>query len=125
VPTLTVQPRPTPAERDRERIDVEIDDALAVDAALLEDWATFRPSWEIAFREGHEFGRPNNVEVLILFAAGEQTSSLTFRLDQLEVAEDTGSELLLRFEERDGTAKVARLSENGLDVELFHILTFT
>jgi hypothetical protein len=125
VPTLTVQPRPTPAERDRERIDVEIDDALAVDAAVLEDWATFRPSWEITFREGHEFGRSNNVEVLILFAAGEQTSSLTFRLDQLEVAEDTGSELLLRFEERDGTAKVARLSENGLDVELFHILTFT
>ena len=125
MPTLTVQPRPTPAERDRERIDVEIDDALAVDAAVLEDWATFRPSWEIAFREGHEFGRSNNVEVLILFAAGEQTSSLTFRLDQLEVAEDTGSELLLRFEERDGTAKVARLSENGLDVELFHILTFT
>jgi hypothetical protein len=125
VPTLTVQPRPTPAERDRERIDVEIDDALAVDAAVLEDWATFRPNWEITFREGHEFGRANNVEVVILFVAGEQTSSLTFRLDQLDVAEDTGSELLLRFEERDGTAKVARLSGNGLDVELFHILTFT
>ena len=121
MPTLTVQPRPTPAERDRERIDVEIDDALAVNAAVLEDWHAFRPSWEIMFREGHEFGRPNNVEIRILFAAGEQTSSLTFRLDQLDVAEDTGSELLLRFEERDGTVKVARLSENGLDVELFHI----
>ena len=125
MPTLAVQPRPTPAERDSERIDVEIDDALAVNAAVLEDWDTFRASWEIMFREGHEFGRPNNVEDRILFAAGEQTSSLTFRLDQLDVAEDTGSELVLRFEERDGTAKVAWLTENGLDVELFHILTFT
>jgi hypothetical protein len=125
MPTLTVQPRPTPAERDRERIEVEIDDALAVNAAVLEDWDTFRPSWEITFREGHEFGRPNNVEVRILFVGGEQTSSLAFRLDQLDVAEDIGSELLLRFEERDGIAKVARLTGNGLDVELFHILTFT
>ena len=32
---------------------------------------------------------------------------------------------MLRFEERDGIAKLARLSENGLDVELFHVLTFT
>ena len=32
---------------------------------------------------------------------------------------------MLRFVERDGIAKLARLNENGLDVELFHILTFT
>jgi hypothetical protein len=35
------------------------------------------------------------------------------------------SEFLLVFEERDGIAKTARLTTNGLDVELFHILTFT
>jgi len=29
------------------------------------------------------------------------------------------------FEERDGIAKIARLTPNGLDVELFHILTVT
>lgn len=34
-------------------------------------------------------------------------------------------ELVLRFEEKDGIAKMARLTANGLDVELFHILTFT
>jgi hypothetical protein len=50
---------------------------------------------------------------------------LQFRLDQLEAADATGDELVLRFEERDGIARLARLTENGLDVELFHILTFT
>jgi hypothetical protein len=43
---------------------------------------------------GHAHGRTNNGEAHVLFVAGEQTSSLTFR-------------------------------SNGLDVELFHILTFT
>jgi hypothetical protein len=32
---------------------------------------------------------------------------------------------VLRFEESDGVAKLAYLTSNGLDVELFHILTFT
>jgi hypothetical protein len=32
---------------------------------------------------------------------------------------------VLRFEEQDGIAKIARLTANGLDVELFHILTTT
>ena len=62
---------------------------------------------------------------VIEFSAGEQTSSLSFRLDQLERADDTGEQLVLLFEERDGIAKIARLTTNGLDVELFHILTFT
>ena len=57
--------------------------------------------------------------------SGEQTSSLAFRLEQLDAADDTGTELVLRFEERDGIAKVAYLTANGLDVEMFHILTFT
>jgi len=123
--TLEVMPRPTPAERADTPVEVEVDEALTVFAATLEDWAAERQSWDFTLHEGHEFGRANNVEALILFVAGEQTSSLRFRLDQLDAAEDLGDELLLRFEERDGIAKVATLTANGLDVELFHILTFT
>lgn len=73
MPTIHVQPRPTPEERHDGPVEVEVDEALAVHAAVLED----------------------------------------------------RQELLLRFEERDGIAKVARLTATGLDVELFHILTFT
>ena len=123
--TLEVMPRPTPAERADTPVEVEVDEALSVFAATLEEWAAERQSWDFTLHEGHEFGRANNVEALILFVAGEQTSSLRFRLDQLDAAEDLGEELLLRFEERDGIAKVATLTANGLDVELFHILTFT
>jgi hypothetical protein len=125
MPTLQVQPRDTPAERADEHIRIDIDEALAVHAAVLEDWVTPRQNWELQLREGHEFGRVNNVEARLLYVEGEQTSSLAFRLEQLDVAEDLGGELLLRFEERDGMAKIATLTANGLDVELFHILTFT
>jgi len=65
------------------------------------------------------------VEGELLFVAGEQTSSLRFRLEQLDALDELESELLLRFEEREGIAKIARLTPNGLDVELFHILTVT
>jgi hypothetical protein len=123
--TLEVMPRPTPAERADTPVEVEVDEALTAFAATMEDWAAERQSWDFTLHEGHDFGRANNVEALILFVAGEQTSSLRFRLDQLDAAEDLGEELLLRFEERDGIAKVATLTANGLDVELFHILTFT
>jgi hypothetical protein len=123
--TITVLPRPTPAEYHDAGVDVEVDEALTTIAATLEDWTTPRSGWQLELREGTEFGRRNNVEAILLFAEGEQTSSLSFRLDQLETADDTGQELVLRFEERDGIAKLARLSERGLDVELFHILTFT
>ena len=123
--TLEVMPRPTPAERADTPVEVQVDEALTVFAATLEDWAAERQSWDFTLHEGHEFGRANNVEAQILFVAGEQTSSLRFRLDQLDAADDLGEELLLRFEERDGIAKMATLSANGLDVELFHILTFT
>jgi hypothetical protein len=125
MPTLNVQPRDTPGERADAPVEVEVDEALGVHAAVLEEWAAPRQSWEVAFRQGHDFGRPNNVEARLLFVSGEQTSSLAFRLDQLEVAEDTGEQLLLRFEEQDGIAKVARLGANGFDVDLFHVLTFT
>ena len=123
--TMHVAPRPTPAERDSETIDVEVDEALTVLAAAIEDWVVPRQGWELTLREGHESGRANNVEARVLYVSGETTSSLSFRLDQLEAADDVGEELVLRFEERDGIAKLARLRANGLEVELFHILTFT
>jgi hypothetical protein len=123
--TITVLPRPTPEERADTSVEIEIDEALTVHATTIEDWATPRPSWEFTLHEGHDFGRANNVEGRLLFAAGEQSSSLRFRLDQLDAADDLGEELILRFEERDGITKAARLTSNGMDVELFHILTFT
>ena len=123
--TLEVQPRPTPEERADTEVEVEVDDALADYATIIEDWVAPRQSWEFTLHEGHDFGRANNVEGRLLFAAGEQMSSVVFRLDQLDGAVDLGEQLLLRFEERDGIAKVVRATANGLDVELFHILTFT
>ena len=123
--TIEVTPRPTPEERQDAAVEVEVDEALTVHAATIEDWTAPRQAWELTLREGTDFGRPNNVEAVLMYVAGEQTSSLTFRLDQLDAADDTGEELVLRFEEEDGIAKLARLTANGLDVELFHILTFT
>jgi hypothetical protein len=125
VASLQVRPRPTPGEHDGVVMDVDVDEDLAVLAATLEDWVTPRPGWELMLRQGTEFDRRNNVEGEPELALGEQTSRLLFRLDQLEAADDTPEELVLRFEERDGIATLARLNENGLDVELFHILTFT
>jgi hypothetical protein len=120
-----VQPRPTPAERADTEVDVEIDEALSVHVAVLEDWAATRAEWELTLHEGHEFGKANNVEARLVFAEGDQTSSLAFRLDQLTTTSDLGPNLVLVFEEQDGIAKMARLTAGGLDVELFHILTYT
>jgi hypothetical protein len=125
VATIEVYPRQTPAERADELVAVEVDEGLSDLAAAMEEWVAPRQSWELTLREGTEFGRANNVEARLLFVGGDQTSSLAFRLDQLEAATDTGSELVLRFEEQDGIAKLARLTGNGLDIELFHILTYT
>ena len=122
---LEVQPRPTPEERADTPVEVEVDDELTVHAATIEDWVTPRQNWEFTLHEGHDFGRANNVEGRLLHVAGEQTSSLSFRLEQLTGADDTGEILVLRFEEEDGIAKLARATANGLDVELFHILTYT
>jgi hypothetical protein len=123
--TMTVQPRPTPAERADETIQVEVDEALTVFAATLEDWVAPRQNWELQLREGHDSGRTNNIEARLVYVAGEQTTALSFRLEQLDSADDLGDELVLRFEEKDGITKLARLTSNGMDVELFHILTFT
>jgi hypothetical protein len=124
--TINVQPRPTPEERAGTTVEVQIDESITVFIATIEDWVAPRQSWEFTLHEGHDFGRANNVEGRLLFVAGEQTSSLAFRLDQLDAADDVGEEVVLRFEEADdGVSKLARLTANGLDVELFHILTFT
>jgi hypothetical protein len=125
VPSLQVRPRPTPEEYAEVLTEVDVDEALSVLAATIEDWIVPRQGWELMLREGTEFGRQNNVEAELVFGLGDQVSRLLFRLDQLDTAEDTPEELVLRFEERDGIAKLARLSNNGIDVELFHILTFT
>jgi hypothetical protein len=123
--TIQVQPRQTPAERDTDEITVAVDESLTVLATTIEDWVTPRQEWEFTLREGTEFGRANNVEAQLLYVAGTQTSSILFRLDQLDAADDVQDALMLRFEESDGIAKLARCTSNGLEVELFHILTFT
>ena len=123
--TLQVLPRPTPAERPDAEVEVPVDEELSSRAELIEEWAAPRQQWEFTLHEGHEFDRPNNVEGRLLFAEGEHTSSLSFRLDQLDRLDDTGESLVLLFEERDGIAKLARCTGNGFEVELFHILTFT
>lgn len=123
--TLTVQPRPTPGERADTPVQVEVEESMTVFLATIEDWAAPRANWEFELREGHDFGRANNVEGRLLYVDGSQTSSISFRVDQLELAEDTGQELFLGFEERDGIAKTVTCTANGLRVELFHILTFT
>jgi hypothetical protein len=123
--TMTVAPRNTPAERADDRVEVEVEEYMTVLAATIEDWAAHRTDWEFTLREGHDFGRGNNVEARLLYVDGTQTSSLLFRLDQLDQATDTGQELVLGFEEQDGITKLARLTANGIDVELHHILTYT
>jgi hypothetical protein len=125
VATLEVMPRSTPEERANTPIPVDVDEPLASLAEVIEEWAEPRVNWEFALQEGHDFGRPNNVEGRLLFAGGEQTSSLVFRLEQLDGADDVMDALVLRFEEDDGICKLARCTANGLDVELHHILTFT
>ena len=123
MPILEVLPRPTPAERYDAAVEIEVDEGLTVHAATIEDWVSPRQSWEFTLHEGHEFGRANNVEGRLLFVAGEQTSSLRFRLDQLDVVDELMGTLMLRFEEtKDGIAKVAWATANGLEVEFFHIV---
>jgi len=125
VATLEVLPRPTPEERAETPVAVDVDENLAEAAEIVEDWVAPRQNWEFTLQEGHDFGRANNVEGRLLFVSGDQTSSLVFRLDQLDAAEDVMDALVLRFEEQDGITKLARCMSTGLDVELHHILTYT
>ncbi len=123
--TLEVQPRNTPEERHDGLVAVDVDEDLTTHAEIIEDWVTPRANWEFTLHEGHDFGRANNVEGRLLFVSGEQTSSLLFRLEQVSGVADTGELLLIRFEEQDGIAKLARCTSTGFDVELHHILTYT
>jgi hypothetical protein len=123
--TMEVHPRPTPEERHDTLVEIPVDERLSEHAELIEDWIAHRPQWELTLHEGHEFGRPNNVEARLLYAEGEQSSSISFRLIQVEAIQDLVEELVIRFEEENGITKAARLVPNGLHVELFHILTFT
>lgn len=125
MPTLHVQPRHAPGERSGTDLELEVDERLVVDVAAIEDWVASRSSWDFTLREGHDIGRVNNVEGRLMLVDGNQTSAVSFRLEQLDVAEAAQDELLLRLEERDGIAKTVRCTENGLDVELFHIVGFT
>src|SRR3982750_1162165 len=122
--TMTVQPRPTPAERADETIQVDVDEALTLLAATLEDWVAPRQNWELQLREGHDSGRANNIEARLVYVAGEQTTALSFRLDQLDTADDLGGELVLRFVEKARVAKLARPTGNGPDAVLFPTLGF-
>jgi len=125
MPTLEVMPRPTPEERADTVIPVDVEDELAAFAEAIEEWTAPRGNWEFTLQEGHDFGRANNVEGRLLFVSGEQTSSLVFRLEQLDGVDDVMDALVLRFEEEDGIAKLARCTATGFDIELHHILTYT
>lgn len=125
MPRLEVLPRPTPEERADAPVKIDVTDPLAELAETIETWVEHRPEWEFTLHEGHDFGRADNVEGRLLFVSGETTSSLLFRLDQLDAAEDVMDALVLRFEERDGICKLVRCGRNGLEVEFFHILTYT
>jgi hypothetical protein len=125
MPTLEVLPRSTPEERGDAPVEIDVADPLAELAEIVETWVEHRQEWEFALHEGHDFGRANNVEGRLLFISGETTSSLAFRLDQLDAAEDVMDALVLQFEEKDGICKLVRCGRNGLEVELHHILTFT
>jgi hypothetical protein len=123
--TMEVLPRPTPEERHDTLVEIPVDERLSDLAELIGDWVEHRPQWEFTLHEGHDFGRPNNVEARLVFAEGEHSSSLSFRLSQVDAIQDLVEELVIRFEEENGITKAARLVPNGLHVELFHILTFT
>jgi hypothetical protein len=125
MPTIEVLPRPTPEERADTPVAIDVDERIAELAEVIDAWTAPRQNWEFTLQQGQDFGRANNVEARLLYVAGEQTSSLAFRLDQLDGADDIMDALVLRFEEEDGIAKLARCTANGLEVELFHILTFT
>jgi hypothetical protein len=122
---MEVLPRPTPEERHDTLVEIPVDERLTEVAEVIEDWVEHRPQWELTLHEGHDFGRPNNVEARLVYAEGEQSSSVTFRLLQVEAVQDLVEELVIRFEEENGITKAVRLVPNGLHVELFHILTFT
>ena len=122
MPTLRILPRDTPGERADDLVEVQLDEALSVYADQLEEWATPLEYWTLTFHQGHDFDRPNNVEVRLLFAGGEHTASVTFRLDQIDAVAQFERDLWITLEARDGIAKGVHLAPLGVDVELHHIV---
>ena len=119
--SLRVQPRETPGERADEAVEVELAEELALFADQLEEWAAAKEHWELLFRQGHDFGRADNVEARLLFVGADHTCSISFRLDQIETVQEFEQELWLTLDEREGIAKAVHLAPLGLDVELHHI----
>lgn len=119
---LRVQPRETPGERADALVEVELREELALLVDQLETWTAPLEYWEVVFRQGHDFGRDDNVEARLLFTGGDHTCSLSFRLDQVESIQELDRELWLTLDERNGIAKAAHLAPLGLDVELHHIV---
>ena len=122
MPNVRVHPRDTPEERADTLVDVELGEDLAAFADQLEEWVTPLEYWTLTLQQGHDFGRADNVEARLLFAAGEQTSSVTFRLDQVESIASFDRELWLTLEDREGIAKAVHLTPFGVDVDLHHIV---
>jgi hypothetical protein len=120
--TIRVQPRDTPADLPLESIDVEVDEALTVHAAQLEEWVARTAHWELQYREGHEFGKVNNVEARMLFAGPGHTCSLTFRLDEIDSFQEFDGEVWLLLDVNEGIANGIHLAPTGLDVDFFHIV---
>ena len=120
--TLRLEPRDTPGERAGTPVEVEIDEALAVHADMLEEWIGRAEHWQLSFREGHDFGRADNAEARLLFTGPGHTCSITFRLDQLDSIDQLDDELWLLLEEQEGIAKGVHLAPTGFDVELHHVV---
>ena len=118
---LRVEPRETPGERADTQVEIEIDDALATHAATLEEWTDAAESWQMVLRQGHDFGRADNVEARLLFVGGDHTCSITLRLDQIETVQELDQELWLTVDSRDGISTAVHLAPHGLDVELHHV----
>jgi hypothetical protein len=120
--TMSVGRRHSLGERRGMPVDVEVDEALTVLVADLEDWVSRMEHWSLAYRQGGDFGRVNNVEVRLYLDSPGQSCSIAFRLDQLDALQTYGQELWLTLEERGGLAKAVHLAPGGLDVDLFHVL---
>jgi len=122
VANLRVQPRETPGERSNTLVDVEVREELALFGDQLEAWTAPLSQWEITFRQGHDFGRDDNVEARLLFTGGDHTCSLSFRLDQVESIQELDRELWLTLDVNEGIGKALHLAPLGFDVELHHIV---
>jgi hypothetical protein len=102
-------------------VDVEIDEALTVLVSDLEDWVSRMEHWSLAYRQGGDYGRVNNVEARLQLGAPGHSCSIAFRLDQLDAIQTYGQELWLTLEQRGGVATAVHLTPSGLDVDLCHV----